>query len=726
MNEIHNQIIEVLTNEKKPLMIKTIAEKCHLNPQTIARRLDTLELLGRVRKIQIGNAKKYFLIDALQVSDLIDISSDMILILNTDHIIQYINHSAERMLGLENKQIIGEKLEHLNLDIFSSHAVIEGLKKFNREKVFRIEISYTRNENLHWYYISIMALSLKNSTLLIAILAGDITERKLAEEKLKESEAKYRLISENSSDVIWLIDVQSMKFSYVSPSVFGLLGYSSDDLMENYVEKFLTTQPCKPILNLLYPRIEEFLSGNEHVRARLDEIDLVHKNGTVIPTEMATTLLTNEAGEVARVLGVSRNISKRRQSEEALQKSQEHENILSDILDRSFQPIIVSYPDHRIDYCNTAFEELLGYTCEELIEIHRIYPFKWAKWTKRVSSIRKRVLGNSMAVQFETILRHKSGMKIPVEIIAHTIRDSEDNIIRHYAFVTNITERKQSEEKIRNYQTHLEDLVCERTDYLQMEINSRIVVEKQLRESEDRFRQVAENAGEWIWEIDIEGFFTYCNPVVYQIVGYTPAELIGTKVSELFSPETRDELVSIIKSITDQKKSFHNFQNVMVHKDGSIIRIDTNGSPVYNGEGIYTGYRGTNTDITELARMERTLLESKKYNRFLFEDSPVPLVLIDTDMMTYVDVNNSALKFYGYSLKELIGKKIGTLFPHLTSEFEEMVYHIHTCLKEGRDSYETRYLKPNGDIWQGVVSLVRFDHGNKNRALLSFQETLFK
>ena len=138
-------------------MIKTIAERCNLNPQTIARRLDTLELLGRVRKIQIGHAKKYYLIDAVPVSGLIDISSDLILILNTNFVIQYINHSAEKFLGLENIQIIGEKLEYLNLDIFSSPAVLNGLKKFNPEKVFRTEISYNRDGVLHWYYLSIMA-----------------------------------------------------------------------------------------------------------------------------------------------------------------------------------------------------------------------------------------------------------------------------------------------------------------------------------------------------------------------------------------------------------------------------------------------------------------------------------------------------------------------------------------------------------------------------------------
>ena len=724
MDDIHAQIIKALSGEKKPLMIKAIAEMCNLNPQTIARRLDSLELLGRVRKIQIGHAKKYYLIDAMPVSGLIDICSDLIIILNANYVIQYINHSAEKLLGLENRQIIGERLEFLNLDIFSSPAVMQGLRKFNPEKVFRTEIPYTRDGSLHWYYISIMSLALKVNTLSIAILAGDVTEKKLAEERLKESEAKYRLISENSEDVIWLLDVQSMQFSYVSPSVSGLLGYISEEVMETPLEEFIKNQPDRLLLHFLPHRIKEFLSKDESARTQLDEIDLIHKNGMRVPTEMVTTLLTDETGAVTNVLGVSRNISERRSSERALQKSQEHANILSDILERSFQPILVLYPDQTIDYCNGAFEELFGYTRDELSKFEIICPGEWENWKIKNIPIIEKVNQTGEAVQFQRILLHKNGTQIPIEMTIHLIRDPEGNILRYYGFVTDITERNRTEEKIRTYQVHLEELVQERTKNLQKEINARIKTEIQLRESEERFRQVAENAGEWIWEIDNEGVYRYCSPGVHRIIGYTPEELVGRMFSELYPPDTRGELLSIVRSVTGRQECFRQFQVPMVHKNGSVIRVETSGSPVYNADGIITGYRGIYADITEQTRMERSLLESKNYNRFLFEDSPVPLVLIDADLMIYLDFNKSALRFYGSTSAELGGRRVGILSTPSGTEPEYIPEHIHRCLKEGRDSYESRYLKKNGEVWYGLVSLVRFEHGKKNRILVSFQDPI--
>ena len=82
MDSIESRIIEVLSGAKGSVMIKDIAKKCGVSPHTITRRLDTLELLGRIRKIQIGNAKRYYLVDSLPVSSLIDVSSDLILVID--------------------------------------------------------------------------------------------------------------------------------------------------------------------------------------------------------------------------------------------------------------------------------------------------------------------------------------------------------------------------------------------------------------------------------------------------------------------------------------------------------------------------------------------------------------------------------------------------------------------------------------------------------------------
>ena len=100
MDNVHELIIATLSDHPAALTITEIASFSGLNRHAVARHLDTLELLGKVRKIQQGNAKKYFRVTSVPVSGLIDISSDLIIIVDKNLVIQYINNAAEQKLGL--------------------------------------------------------------------------------------------------------------------------------------------------------------------------------------------------------------------------------------------------------------------------------------------------------------------------------------------------------------------------------------------------------------------------------------------------------------------------------------------------------------------------------------------------------------------------------------------------------------------------------------------------
>ena len=110
MNNQKEQIIEVLSHERRSISISEISRKSGLNRSAVARNLDVLEILGKVRNIQKGTAKKYFLVKSLPVSGLIDISSDLIVIINSNLEIQYLNNAALHYFSLSPSQIIGEKL----------------------------------------------------------------------------------------------------------------------------------------------------------------------------------------------------------------------------------------------------------------------------------------------------------------------------------------------------------------------------------------------------------------------------------------------------------------------------------------------------------------------------------------------------------------------------------------------------------------------------------------
>ncbi|MBN2058013.1 MAG: PAS domain S-box protein [Candidatus Saganbacteria bacterium] len=145
---------------------------------------------------------------------------------------------------------------------------------------------------------------------------------------------------------------------------------------------------------------------------------------------------------------------------------------------------------------------------------------------------------------------------------------------------------------------------------------------KELKESEARFRQTAELAEEWIWEVDAAGRYNYSNQVVEKILGYKPEELVGKKYFyDLFAPEGKEELTQAALSAFSSQESFRKFVNPNLHKNGSLVYLETSGSPVMDSNGKVLGYRGLDTDITEYKQANDALAkhaaELEKMNKFM-------------------------------------------------------------------------------------------------------------
>lgn len=140
-----------------------------------------------------------------------------------------------------------------------------------------------------------------------------------------------------------------------------------------------------------------------------------------------------------------------------------------------------------------------------------------------------------------------------------------------------------------------------------------------LRKSEERFRQVAQSVGEFIWEVDRNGLYTYASPVVEKILGYKPEEIIGKKYFyDFFLPAVKDKLKKEASEVFAKKGTFKNFVNPNVHKHGNIVYLETNGMPVLNDKGNLLGYRGADTDITERRSAE---IEKEKLNKELIKSN---------------------------------------------------------------------------------------------------------
>lgn len=129
-------------------------------------------------------------------------------------------------------------------------------------------------------------------------------------------------------------------------------------------------------------------------------------------------------------------------------------------------------------------------------------------------------------------------------------------------------------------------------------------MERELRESEERFRTIVENSNDWIWECDIEGRRTYSNSAVIGILGYTPAEVLAVSATDLMLQKDRKEADERLPQIVAHKKGWHNLRQRWHHRDGTIRVLESTATPCLDDNGAVVGFRGVDHDITESLHQE--------------------------------------------------------------------------------------------------------------------------
>jgi PAS domain S-box-containing protein len=128
-----------------------------------------------------------------------------------------------------------------------------------------------------------------------------------------------------------------------------------------------------------------------------------------------------------------------------------------------------------------------------------------------------------------------------------------------------------------------------------------------LAEAQRRFEDVGASTRDWIWEMDTEGRYTYASPMVENILGYKPEEIIGKYFYDFFHPDDKETLKREVFDIISQRRKFIRFLNRNITKNGITVIMETNGLPILNSDGVLLGYRGADRDVTEYKKSEEAL-----------------------------------------------------------------------------------------------------------------------
>ncbi len=270
----------------------------------------------------------------------------------------------------------------------------------------------------------------------------DITERKQAEEALRKSEERYRTILENMEDGYFEIDLAG-NLTFFNNSLRKFLGYSNEETMGMNYRQFVDKGALHRV-SRVYRSV--YVTG---IPLRAFDYKIIREDGTARFIESGVSLIRNEKGEPIGFRGVARDITDRKQAEEALRQSEERYRTL---VEESFDGIFIQ-KGPKIIFANQRLYEMLGYDEGELLEKDHwlVYHPDYHELTRERA--RARMLGENAPPQYEVKLQRKDGSSFDGEINARRIMFGNEAGIQ--VWVRDITKRKRAEEEMRALEEQL-------------------------------------------------------------------------------------------------------------------------------------------------------------------------------------------------------------------------------------------------------------------------------
>jgi len=606
-------------------------------------------------------------------------AKDGILILDADsgEIID-VNPYLEGLLGYSHEDLLRKKLWEVG-----AYEDIEVIKKAFEKLQYE---GYARYENLplrakDGRLIDVEFVStvyqVNRDEKVIQCIVRDITERKRAEDVLRKSEERFRALIETTSDWVWEVDKDGF-YTYASPKVKDLLGYEPEEVLGKRPFDLMLPDEVDRIAKLFWDIVE-----SHKPFAGLQNINL-HKDGRRIVLETSGVPIFDAGMNLVGYRGIDRDITRRKLAEDALRKSEEK---YRRIVDTANEGIWILDADYQAIFANARLAEMLGYLVEEIIG-HRFDSFLFDEdlpdHKMRLDARRRGV-----AEHYERRFRHKDGHAVWTLISATPIFDSEHRFQGAFAMFTDITDRKQAEEA--------------------------------LRESMRRYDLVVEASGQVVYEYIVPTGQIIWGRSIEKVLGYSMEEISGgfNQWLDLLHPDDRRATLDMLDA-AQKALTYWDTQYRMRHNDGHYVWIRDRGFFLPDEQNKTNIQLGMLEDITERKLAEEALRESEGIFRVLFNQSYHLMGLMNIDG-TLLKANATALEFAGITESDAIGRPFWeTPWWSHSEEQKERVrnmviesargnlvrFETHQLDAEGRSHIIDFSIKPVKDENNNVVLLI--------------------
>ncbi len=420
----------------------------------------------------------------------------------------------------------------------------------------------------------------------------DITERSQAEEKLTISEANYRTIFNSMEDAIFVHDFRTGEIVDVNAKMLEMFGYSAEEaqsLTLDYVSSGTPPYNKQEALKL----IRETMPG----QSKLFEWLCKEKNGRLFWGEVS--LKRCVINDRDSVLAVVRDITKRKQAEEALLESEARFREFVQAIPQAVYELDTS---GNITFLNRSGFALAGYDAEDLDRGIKLRDLVAPEEHERMfENINKVLLGENTYGNEYTVVT-KDGTRVPVAVYASPILNA-DAVVGIRGLCVDIQKLKEAEAVLQRSQAELEKLVADRTsevklvnEQLRNEIIERINTQESLALSERRFRAIFETAKDCVFLKDTSLKYTLVNPAMATLLDLPESEILGKTDSDLFGTSVGEHLRSLDKRILNGEVVEE--EHTRLVQGVPITFLDVR-APVTNAQGEVIGVCGIARNITE-------------------------------------------------------------------------------------------------------------------------------
>jgi len=397
------------------------------------------------------------------------------------------------------------------------------------------------------------------------------------------------------TDAIFILDAEiPPRIIDCNRAASTIFGYAKEEMIDK-TTTFLHVdeESLKKFQSLLYPAMEK-----ESFYFHLHEYRMKRKDGSIFSSEHSVAQLSNDEGERIGWVSLVRDITERKQAEDALRESEEkYRNLVENVPEVVYYSEVGENP--RMVFLSKRMKELTGYPVENFLS-------DWHFWgnlihpedRERVHKQIEEAVKSASVFRSEYRMRHKDGSERFVLDIAMPLKAKNGGIQWFQGILIDITERKQMEEKLRQYSEHLEEIIEKRTE--------------ELLESERRYSVLVEEAGDGVVILQ-DGKIVFLNKRVAEITGYSRDEIVGgllEKLVELVDEKYRKLVIERHARRLRGETAPVTREIEIIGKIGKPVAVEVSGTLIqFKGRPAILGIM---RDIRERKRMEEQRLKLEK------------------------------------------------------------------------------------------------------------------